>query len=614
MRDFNHSASLALLAFMGLAGFTACSSDDATAVDPSVNPDAAVKTTFTLSVGVPQGTRVSTETAQAQSNPVFRGIDNITLIPFGLAGSLNAEAPVQSSSERLGININLPGTNGSASNAFEAVNGSNIYNKVYSDVSLPQGTTAFLFYGKAVDNAVNQSITTDADYHKYGSLVADGLTGQPDGITFSPRQVNQLTATPAKATTIASYLTTIANTSITVGTTNVSWSTQNSDANPLYNLYTQFIQNQSGSSNDVRIMLQTLYTTLSQETSPMATAIINNILTHASVSNGTLTLSEDVAGYPADNYLPDGVALVSWNPTNNQFDVNTSGTTPGGELTTKPSDLVYPANLQYYVNTNIRTSNTDQADALQNAANWEETLTGARTAFDGNQVTTSTQTVALLKKIQYAVGRLDLTLKESATMNDHDGKPVAGYTGTTSNFPISAIFVGGQRVAKYDFTPKDASSSATQYTIYDNVGPDNWYAALPSTASPEVAHTLALETPANDKVRIAVELTNNSGSDFKGQGGQIIYNGAKFYLVADLDPTATSGVAQPEGSTTMNQVFKQDYVTKANLTISQNTASGYNSGLGAAYNILPDLRNPRLSLGLSVDLSWQNGLTFNVDM
>ena len=58
----------------------------------------------------------------------------------------------------------------------------------------------------------------------------------------------------------------------------------------------------------------------------------------------------------------------------------------------------------------------------------------------------------------------------------------------------------------------------------------------------------------------------------------------------------------------------QDYVTTANFTIVKNDGTSHANGLGAAYNVIPDLRTPALSIGLSVDLTWQSGLTFNVDL
>ena len=53
----------------------------------------------------------------------------------------------------------------------------------------------------------------------------------------------------------------------------------------------------------------------------------------------------------------------------------------------------------------------------------------------------------------------------------------------------------------------------------------------------------------------------------------------------------------------LNSVFKQDYITTAKLT------SGEES-LKKAYNVIPDLRSPKLEFGLSVDLTWRAGITF----
>lgn len=51
------------------------------------------------------------------------------------------------------------------------------------------------------------------------------------------------------------------------------------------------------------------------------------------------------------------------------------------------------------------------------------------------------------------------------------------------------------------------------------------------------------------------------------------------------------------------KVFEQDHTTTANVEITS---------LKNAYNTIPDLRSPRLELGLSVDLTWQQGLTDDV--
>ena len=50
------------------------------------------------------------------------------------------------------------------------------------------------------------------------------------------------------------------------------------------------------------------------------------------------------------------------------------------------------------------------------------------------------------------------------------------------------------------------------------------------------------------------------------------------------------------------------------LAFSRAYVSGILKGLAAAYNTIPDLRTPQLELGLSVDLTWQPGVQFDLDL
>ena len=118
---------------------------------------------------------------------------------------------------------------------------------------------------------------------------------------------------------------------------------------------------------------------------------------------------------------------------------------------------------------------------------------------------------------------------------------------------------------------------------------------------------------ANDqqKVKVAIELENGD-EEFYGVDGKIGKN-QKFYLVAELDPNAATGVSGtiqwPAAdksnfpATGVTRVFIQDYTTTANFTINS---------LKNAYVTIPDLRASKLQLGLSVDLEWQTGLTYDV--
>lgn len=102
------------------------SSDDAPNDTPVPYTGETVKTSFTLSVGLPKGnsangaksnfgTRMSDDVTQAQTTPVFRGIDNISLIPFAKTSAIGSD------DKRLSANITLPAstTNGN-SNVYES--------------------------------------------------------------------------------------------------------------------------------------------------------------------------------------------------------------------------------------------------------------------------------------------------------------------------------------------------------------------------------------------------------------------------------------------------------------------------------------------------------------
>jgi len=52
------------------------------------------------------------------------------------------------------------------------------------------------------------------------------------------------------------------------------------------------------------------------------------------------------------------------------------------------------------------------------------------------------------------------------------------------------------------------------------------------------------------------------------------------------------------------RVFMQDYMTSATFVINE-------TSLQHALVSVPDLRSGQISLGLSVDLQWRTGLTFN---
>ena len=125
-----------------------------------------------------------------------------------------------------------------------------------------------------------------------------------------------------------------------------------------------------------------------------------------------------------------------------------------------------------------------------------------------------------------------------------------------------------------------------------------------------------------NKVRVALQFVNN-GDDFWGRAN-LIRKGQTFYLVAELDPTGKSISADNWDSyyqipplnasgvsTKTTRVFVQDYMTTANFKITNDATT---KSLQNAYVTIPDLRSSQLSFGLSVDLDWRPGLTFDADL
>lgn len=82
----------------------------------------------------------------------------------------------------------------------------------------------------------------------------------------------------------------------------------------------------------------------------------------------------------------------------------------------------------------------------------------------------------------------------------------------------------------------------------------------------------------------------------------MVPKGGKFYLVGKLDMNATSEVTNANN---VDHIFVQDHTTVANFTIKD---------LRNAYNNIPDLRSTSVSVGLAVNLTWENGIEFNVEI
>lgn len=602
--------SMGLLA-MALA---ACSSDDEVTSEELTR--GVVKTEFNISVPPQTGTRQSDAVTQSAGTVAsFRGMQNVTMIPFATNGE------IAGTDIRLGNNLTLVTTGAvptiQTNNTIATLNTNGTNSQYYKDVEVPIGTRSFLFYGVATDATATSPATTQ---EVNGALTISGTEGNtPAGITADLVPIVTATTTDAMATALVEYLTAIANAK-DANDTNADWSLATNMYNPLRNAFLNLNETtaspMAGSSADLQALVQDLYTKLSDASNATATAIKTAILTKASAdTEGKLTFdgslgdtSDPMACYPSKIYLPDGAAVVLWNTTSNAFDVVTAAQNFGVNVA-QLTKYVYPASLYYRANSQISIDDENVHATDYTAAtttSWDRKTSD--TEYDANSllgkypthqgvVTVNTKSIAMEEQVQYAVGRFDVKLKAAAaTLVDGEDASIA--LGT-ENFPITGVIIGGQKQVDFEFKPV---ASAAEYTIYDNQMATTSY-LLTSTLTddnlPVVNRTLVLETAeANDAVvKFAVEFQNNSGKAFVGKDG-IIPNGCKFYLLGELDMSKLTNPTVPS-------IFKQDYVTTVIATVQD---------LTNAYNIIPDLRAPKLELGLSVNLEWQAGNVFTTEM
>lgn len=590
MKNF---ALMGAIALTGAVGFTACSSsDDITATNnPDYNPETnSVKTEFTISLPNYVGsiTRQTADVAQAQTTPTFRGMQNIKLIPYGAA--------VETTSTPLNSKVfELPNFGTSTDPSWDLVAQKA---KVYKNLDVPIGTKVFMFYSQATVDGTNFNngvLNAPASYA--GAVSTYNFSLQPIQTTYTYSQ-----ATDVKGYAICQYLKGIRE---TAGIT----------SSALQSLLTNF-KPTAASSASVQFAVQALWNQVKEYTTSDGKDLVKASIegtsnAYATISTGnvvTFTANTNLTGYPANLNLPDGAVAIDWSTPANPVINGPSG----GLSVTDLTHYVYPAALYYRANSTIGVSSNASVSTTYSTDDWATIAASNKYTWTDAVVNAETRSIALHDQIQYAVGRFDLTIKAAAaTLNDNYGNAVT--VNTTDGFPVSAVIIGGQKNVQYDFTP----TGTTTYTIYDNVM--NGTVAAKANEAVGKNHTLVLETATTAKqVNVAVELTNNTGAAFRGKDGTVPAGG-KFYLVGTLDLDKTGEITQPTAGN-RTKIFEQDYTTSANFTINVGTAASgtpskdtNTTGLGAAYNVIPDLTVSQMEVAFSVDLEWTPGLQFNIN-
>lgn len=468
MRKGNIILWMILLGMVGVS----CSDGDDVAGTPTGN---VLTCDFIFSIRQPGGMRMANEVVQTTASE-FRGIQDITVIPFKTAGS---DVPVAVTDEPL-----LATTKGTELDRVQ--------NKLYYYINhceIAEGTNRMLAYGQAAPVAGKES-------EKENGKLVTTLTAnaKPAEIIFQLQQILTTNTIQGKAQDLADYLTAIANTDSNTD----SWSTTKDET--LSQLYKDFIKADpngtgllAGSAAYVRAHVDYLKSKLDVRTDDLSLAILKKI-------NETTFPSAD---YPGTDGIPDGAAALRWTGTGlgNQFSVRTETSTL--DNINNVSRFTHPAELWYYVNSAIKTSTSVVGkDRYETEETWEALLNNYTTS---NVVDWFTKSVAVKDPLQYGVARLHTVLTTAVT-----------------DCPLTAVIVGGQHTVGFDFLPKVPKSDVDARFIYDKV------------VSGTETNTLVLQSYDGEKVPVVLEFQNN-GSAFKGRDG-IVYPETKFYLVAYLDP------------------------------------------------------------------------------
>ena len=371
--------------------------------------------------------------------------------------------------------------------------------------------------------------------------------------------------------------------------------------------------------------------------------------------------AHDLNDFPSGDFgIPEGAAQMAFddnllkfsylNP--NQPLLNPSLNPALGATTFDPTKYVYPAELIYYANSSIRTSSDDLriADYPNGTEPWEDDQTAGNKWATGHwqspgKVLSSTRAVAVHDNINYGVALLKTSVAFAAgnfQLEDNLGNLTANTSSPESantfdksdiDFSLKGILIGGvnarynwELVRKYTSSTNPGNASGYDFSKFDGVIYDTEIvdSGIPTGTGSET-YTLVYDNydsslgASQSTVYVALELVNN-GDPFWGMHN-LIPTGGTFYLVGDLAPANSTTSINWAGMThqippineatgeslKISRVFTQDCMTSVVFKLNQ-------TSLQHAYYSMPDLRSTQMSLGLSVDLHWETGFTFEKEL
>ena len=363
-------------------------------------------------------------------------------------------------------------------------------------------------------------------------------------------------------------------------------------------------------------------------------------------------------GFPLNLGMPMGSAIMKFltvgpkDLPDKQYDVVTIlDSIPaygmGNAAALSVNNYRYPAELMYYTNSSLRVSDkpVEVNTYPLTPSDWNRDNYWGNIWTSNGSVKSTTRAVAVTKPINYGTALMKSVVGYSVSQiedNNHGIHPSetnnAIDVSSGNKFEVTGVMIGGVcDDVGYDFLPRGSFDKM----IYDKLGDKSFY--IPVWQSGDARFSSPVYTLTWDnyntaleggeggqaKVYVALEVVNRTGTDIWGELN-LIRNGGTFYLVGELDPNKP-GVAEnlpkdeheninltrsdffypPYGDNgaTLNspRVFMQDYVTSVKFNFTK-------TSLQHAYITMPDLRSGQVSLGLSVDIKWEEGMDFEVNL
>ena len=365
----------------------------------------------------------------------------------------------------------------------------------------------------------------------------------------------------------------------------------------------------------------------------------------------------DLKKFPSLFGMPEGSTVLLYDVNTNKYSYREKvpNYDMGGGATGEFEILryMYPAELCYFGNSSVRVTDETKlaSEYPEGTTAWDADASWSGWSSDAH-VLSSTRSVAMKDNINYGTSLLKTTVGYKGTVLKDNNKAIQkaidpnvneddqeiDLSETPAPFTLKGIVIGGQeQTVGWDYIA-NASTLKFDEMIYDNALSTNQQTIPTPTTDP--IYTIVWdnwnENQKDNKqniVFIALEFVNNSGIDFWGENN-LIRKGATFYITGKLDPDAVSSAKLSELGKTEAQyvadkslgitwptnyalppydsdghcvkqrrVFIQDFMTSAHFVLDE-------SSLKHALIAVPDLRSAQLSLGLSVDLEWNNGLNY----